>query len=510
MRDGKEHGHAPDDGHDEDGDEQDGRRQVEQQGPVEQQDAAEGHDAERARAAVLHDLEHALAAAAREEAVHRIHEAVAVEAARQQDGQDDEDGLGRVRWQAKEREAGERRQQVEAAEHGTDKWEEARAAAEVLGRQVFLFDEVDAREKLKGSDETSQFRSPLIPHALQERIDKDQEQDGCRVHHADGLHDVLGGRALDGLAHVGAERFLAEVRVDAAEADVQGTGHCRFGVAAVRARMLGRIAAHHAQSIAGVEAQEPGRDDEEHSRDARGDVVEHIVELGRRLAEVKVLLVLVADHRVHRVGRTVEHGKRHAAEHEEEERRDDAVDRVLRNRLDGRARDLRLVELRGIAADDPADSLARLVEFIRQEQRVDAAAGLREALRRDREGEQQRLDGHRAPLPRDAVREVDDARCHIVGDEEHEQYENGATEEFLLVAVLFAVVDALQERDELADQHDGMETRARVADDCIDDKGKDRNIHTRSSSLRSSAISAMMALSFSMSRARSTTSARCS
>ena len=203
--------------------------------------------------------------------------------------------------------------------------------------------------------------------------------------------------------------------------------------------------------------------------------------------------------------------QRHAAEHEEEERRDDTVDRVLGDCLDGRARDLRLIELLCVAPDNPADGLARLVELIRQEQCVDAAAGLREALGRDREGEQQSLDGHRAPLPRNGVREVDDARRHIVGDEKHEQHEDGTAEEFLLVAVRLAVVEPLEEGDELADQHDGMEARARIADDRVDDKGKDRNVHSHSPlSHCSSAISAIMALTLSISKALSTTSARCS
>ena len=159
--DGEHHGHAAENGQHEERHEEHGRRgrrgsEVEDEGEVKKQAAAERDDAERARAAVLHDFEHALAAAAREQAVDGVHEAVAVQPARQEDRQQDEEGRRGIR-EAEERKDGAANQELDAAEHEADKREAAHGAAEVLDREVGLGDEADAGEELECGDKRTQI-----------------------------------------------------------------------------------------------------------------------------------------------------------------------------------------------------------------------------------------------------------------------------------------------------------------------------------------------------------------
>ena len=68
--------------------------------------------------------------------------------------------------------------------------------------------------------------------------------------------------------------------------------------------------------------------------------------------KARVALVLVADHAVGGVDRLVERAADEAAERGPQDRRDDAVGEILRQALDRRARDARLVQRLRIAADD--------------------------------------------------------------------------------------------------------------------------------------------------------------
>lgn len=69
--------------------------------------------------------------------------------------------------------------------------------------------------------------------------------------------------------------------------------------------------------------------------------------------------MFIADHGIEGVDRFIGHGQRRAAEEQEKERRDNAIHRVLRHGLHHRTVDLRWLELRGIAPDNP-ESLCRL------------------------------------------------------------------------------------------------------------------------------------------------------
>ena len=62
-----------------------------------------------------------------------------------------------------------------------------------------------------------------------------------------------------GIAHVFPKGVLAKIAVVTAEADAQGPGYRRLGVAAVGAGVLFRIAAHDGPSLFGV-VTEDGRD----------------------------------------------------------------------------------------------------------------------------------------------------------------------------------------------------------------------------------------------------------
>ena len=90
--------------------------------------------------------------------------------------------------------------------------------------------------------------------------------------------------------------------------------------------------------------------------------IDEIVEPRGGPAEGAVPLVLVADHAVGGVDRLVAGAADEPAERRPEDRRDDAVGKILRETLDRRPRDPRFVKRRRVAADDHRDRPASLWE----------------------------------------------------------------------------------------------------------------------------------------------------
>ena len=122
---------------------------------------------------------------------------------------------------------------------------------------------------------------------------------------------------------------LAEVVVVAAQAYAECARRGRFGVPPVRAWVLRRIAMQHAPGAAPVEAQKKSCEHKKNARNARGNVIEHIVETRRYPAKVQILRVLVAEHRIHSIRRAIEHSERQPANQIEKERCKNAVKKVL-------------------------------------------------------------------------------------------------------------------------------------------------------------------------------------
>ena len=109
-------------------------------------------------------------------------------------------------------------------------------------------------------------------------------------------------------------------------------------------------------------------------RDTRRDVIRGVVEFRGGPPESQVARVLVAHHTVHRVDSLVGEGQRRAAKEEIQQRRGDAVAKVLRDALHGGADDAVLVEFVGVAPDNPRHRLPRRAQVVLAQLRVYVAA----------------------------------------------------------------------------------------------------------------------------------------
>ena len=171
--------------------------------------------------------------------------------------------------------------------------------------------------------------------------------------------------------HVGAEMPLSEIVVHTTESNVQRSCNRSLRISAVRTGMPRRVAPQDKERVACIIAQEEGRHHKEDARDARGNIVQHIVHTRRHAPEVEIAVILVAEHGVHCIRCPIEHGERCAAEEKEEKRRDDSVHCILRDGLNRRARSVLLVELRRIPPDDIADAHPCTHKVIPVEQGID-------------------------------------------------------------------------------------------------------------------------------------------
>ena len=112
----------------------------------------------------------------------------------------------------------------------------------------------------------------------------------------------------------------------------------------------------------------------QHPGHAGGDQVEHIVQPGRRPAEVEVFVVLVAHHGVHGVHRLVGHAQGRAADGQEDQRGDHPVGGVLRHRFHGGLGHPRLVQPFGVPAHDHGHGIPGGGEITRLQGLVDLSA----------------------------------------------------------------------------------------------------------------------------------------
>ena len=293
---------------------------------------------------------------------------------------------------------------------------------------------------------------------------------------------------------------LAEVVVVAAQAYAECARRGRFGVPPVRAWVLRRIAMQHAPGAAPVEAQEKGREHEKNTRNARGNVIEHIVETRRHPAKVQILRVLVAEHRIHRIRRAIEHSERQPADQIEKERCKNAVNRIFRHGLDRGARHFRHAELFRIAPHDPADFSARFEQIAFLEECAYLHACRCKALRRNHEGEQQSFQRHAHMRQGDKPQKPQDAPCSLVTNDEHDEGEHAAAEQFLLIRIFGTIKAMLEPSDKISHQYDGMEARTRIAENAVDEERKDSRQHPT--------FSPMISRSLSISRCARTTAAR--
>ncbi len=209
------------------------------------------------------------------------------------------------------------------------------------------------------------------------------------------------------LAQVVAERRprlpLAAVEGAAAELYAEQPSEYALAVRAVRAFVVAPVAQEDAPRALVVHIRERARRDRYDAAEARGDEVERVVELRRRVSEIVIALVVVAYHRIHRA-RGLEEPREERrlpaerAERHVEKHRYYAVDVAFRYSLDRRAHDAALGEPLRVASDDAADLAARAFEVALREQPRDWRGFVLERLEGYRRVEQVDVDRRVCPL----------------------------------------------------------------------------------------------------------------
>ncbi len=96
--------------------------------------------------------------------------------------------------------------------------------------------------------------------------------------------------------------------------------------------------------------------------------------------------------------------------------------------------------------------------------------------------------------------EAQNAPCCFIANDEHDEDEHAASKQFLLVRIFGTIKAMIQPSDEISDQDDRMEARARIAKNAVDEE--------RENSCQHPFRSPMISSSFSMSRCSRTIAAR--
>src|SRR6516165_7883246 len=101
--------------------------------------------------------------------------------------------------------------------------------------------------------------------------------------------------------------------------------------------------------------------------EARRQPIQKIIDASRCFAEFFVKIRLVTDHRVERIGSSINQSARRSADHRPEQRGDDPVGQTFGNALDHGSGYLGFVKRLRVSSDDKRKSLTRLDQVVAKE-----------------------------------------------------------------------------------------------------------------------------------------------
>ena len=158
-----------------------------------------------------------------------------------------------------------------------------------------------------------------------------------------------------------------------------------------------------------------------HSADSLAGIkLKKIVHFCRKLAEILVFIVMIADHGIQRVDRLVQHAERRSADEHEHERRDHTVRQVFSHGLDSGLDNALLGQLCGVAADVPRDGLAPLLERL-LDRAVDMITGVRKGFfvrkSSSRAAFRRQKPSQKFAMIQTAQKEKRHGKAHAAGDE---------------------------------------------------------------------------------------------
>ena len=197
-----------------------------------------------------------------------------------------------------------------------------------------------------------------------------------------------------------------------------------------------------------------------------GKEVGHIVKTGADHADRPVFFVLIADHGIEGVDRLIGHGQRRAAEQQEEERRDNAVDGVFRHGFHHRAVNLLRLELCGVAPDNPRQLATAFRQIPRAQRSLDVPRRLRQTAPRQHGEDHPYL--HQPSQPGvDPARQRQYAPGHSPRQAGHHQPHHSAADAQRPLAMADAPHHALADVDQTTYPAHRMRPVRRIANDDI-------------------------------------------
>lgn len=163
------------------------------------------------------------------------------------------------------------------------------------------------------------------------------------------------------------------IRTRAAETHAERSCHRSLALPRVWTPMFVAITMPDSMCTLRVQPLDLRCHDDSCRRKTRGNKVRSIVKARRDASKIAIGRLGMADHRIERVDRFVGHRAGYAPRREPEQRGDDTIAGALSEGFNDGARNLRFVEMGGIAADDTRKPLSRqgkIACFERMDNRV--------------------------------------------------------------------------------------------------------------------------------------------
>jgi len=128
--------------------------------------------------------------------------------------------------------------------------------------------------------------------------------------------------------------------------------------------MIAMIAPENSKGQATVQPYQKSCDDHEKSRKTRRYKIDHVIQPGGELSKVEVAFGAIANHGVQCVNSFIDHGHRNPSQKKIEERSDDSIVGIFRQRFQTCAQNLVLIQSGGLTADDVSQILARFNKIV--------------------------------------------------------------------------------------------------------------------------------------------------
>ena len=155
----------------------------------------------------------------------------------------------------------------------------------------------------------------------------------------------------------------AVIEIGSTQSDAKRPGVSRLRESSVWAGLQTRIANSDLDGFLPRHATHKSAQRHQGYRQARRDIIRHVIQPGRGASEIKVTFVLVPEHRVQRVDPFIRDRSRYSSDGQVEHGRHEAVGSVFGDRFNDRPHNFRLVQSPGITSHNHRERRSRFREL---------------------------------------------------------------------------------------------------------------------------------------------------